>query len=210
MQVLTKKERDQLIRDHVYWAKTLATNWSRRVSLHSYEDFLSVAFEALTLAAVRFDPNNDKKASFKTYATHYINGKILHFLRDFRVIRRDRYGQIDYQIYSLNSKYYIDDWGKKIEIQDRISDTKNLDWVDDKIGLELMFQQIKPLLDDDQIFLFQKYYVEGLEIKKVAQLAGCSHQAGANRLRRLAETIRGFYHRGLLPGVFDRGDNAAV
>lgn len=70
---------EQVVRDYAPLVYKIAHNLSRR-TVDPVEDLIQVGMIGLLESHRRFDPT--QAASFKTYATHFVNGHIRHYLRD--------------------------------------------------------------------------------------------------------------------------------
>ncbi len=78
--MLTKAEREALIRDHVPYAHRLADQIRRRVlPWIPRDDLLSAAHEGLVVAAQRYDPA--RGAAFSTFAYYRIRGSVMDHAR---------------------------------------------------------------------------------------------------------------------------------
>ena len=78
-QEILKLSPEQVVRDYATLVYKIAHNLSRR-TVDPVEDLIQVGMIGLLESHKRFDPN--QAASFKTYATHFVNGHIRHYLRD--------------------------------------------------------------------------------------------------------------------------------
>lgn len=70
---------EQVVENYAPLVYKIAHNLSRR-TVDPVEDLIQVGMIGLLESHRRFDPNQN--ASFKTYATHFVNGHIRHYLRD--------------------------------------------------------------------------------------------------------------------------------
>lgn len=74
-----KQLRDKLVHIHTNLARKVAHRWGGQCS-EPYEDLFQLAMIGLTKAVERFEP--EKQNAFSSFAVPYIQGEILHFLRD--------------------------------------------------------------------------------------------------------------------------------
>lgn len=93
--MMTKEERDELVLKHLFLVKTavgtLNVAWAYG-GVIDREDLESVATVALIESSVRWDPTNEKGASFRTFAWHRLIGACLDEIRKFdRISRYQRY-----------------------------------------------------------------------------------------------------------------------
>lgn len=77
--------RDNLLRQHMDLVHRIARNYSHSAQSH-YDDLVQVGSIGLLRAIERFDP--DRRAQFRTYASHVITSEIRHYLRDHLAIVR--------------------------------------------------------------------------------------------------------------------------
>lgn len=78
-QTRSRKTRDRLIELHTNLARKVAHRWTGRCS-EPYEDLFQLALIGLCKAVDRFDVGQGN--AFSSFAVPYIQGEILHFLRD--------------------------------------------------------------------------------------------------------------------------------
>jgi len=71
--------RDATLRQNMDLVYKIARNYSQRVQNH-YDDLVQVGSIGLLNAIERYDP--ERKANFRTYASHLISSEIKHYLRD--------------------------------------------------------------------------------------------------------------------------------
>ncbi len=78
-QDILKLSPEQVVKNYAPLVYKIAHTLSRR-TVDPVEDLIQVGMIGLLESHKRFDPH--QKASFKTYATHFVNGHIRHYLRD--------------------------------------------------------------------------------------------------------------------------------
>lgn len=94
---------DQVVRDFAPLVYKIAHNLSRR-TVDPVEDLIQVGMIGLLEAQRRYDAK--QAASFKTYATHFINGHIRHYLRDKQQLLKGPRSlqELSYRVYTTTKK----------------------------------------------------------------------------------------------------------
>jgi RNA polymerase sigma factor (sigma-70 family) len=92
-----------LVEDHIVLVDKLARRFHRRLPRHiDVEDIASIGYIELVKLAKRYDPANERKASFATFAGHRIWGAFQDYVRsevgrDGQYIRQSCWQSLDYQ-----------------------------------------------------------------------------------------------------------------
>jgi DNA-directed RNA polymerase specialized sigma subunit len=91
--MLSKKEKEELILNHLYIAKKAATKFSKSPTKGSWdiEDLESVGKLALVKAANKFDPNNG--TFFPIYARPWGEGNIMRYMNEQQIIAHMNYDE---------------------------------------------------------------------------------------------------------------------
>lgn len=91
---------EQVVRDFAPLVYKIAHNLSRR-TVDPVEDLIQVGMIGLLEAQRRYDA--EQAASFKTYASHFINGHIRHYLRDKQQLLKGPRSlqELSYRVYMI-------------------------------------------------------------------------------------------------------------
>jgi len=127
---------EQVVRDFAPLVYKIAHNLSRR-TVDPVEDLIQVGMIGLLEAQRRYDAA--QAASFKTYASHFINGHIRHYLRDKQQLFKGPRSlqELSYRVY-LTTK----------ELKQRLKHEPSIDEIAQELGIE-------PKMVDD-VHVYQK------------------------------------------------------
>jgi RNA polymerase sigma factor for flagellar operon FliA len=193
--------RDALIRHHMGFARILAARaYARRYAdTVSFAEFMQLASVGLIEAVDRFSPQ-DGRASFRTYAAHWIRGAVLDGLRTLTEV----HAQIDARKQSQRDRMRsFKDEGPDKEAPARDAFNRLADMavgvalgfmlddirmyrdgdgtVEDRCGVDLEARRMRALLETSarslpskERLLIEKHYFEGLKFEEIAGLLALS------------------------------------
>lgn len=146
-----------------------------RMNMLGNEDAIQEGLMGLCVAAARYDCNRNK---FSTFATHYIRGYIMHYLKDQDIVRPFRdHGEWKY----ANVKLIGD--------EEVFTDTKEYY---ERISEECDMERIVNHLDDSDKLLYQMIK-EDMTQMEMARVLNCSQTTiviKSNRLKKRLEVYK--------------------
>lgn len=171
-----------------------------------HDELVGIATIGFTKALNSYNPNDDRKAKFSTYAVYCMKNEILHFNR--------KDSKYKYNTVLSGNPLYTDSEGGTLSIEDTLStkmseDVTVEDFILFKEDLSILMDSIRKLPEREQVIIINRYGLNGGDVltqSKIGKKLGMT-QANVSKLEwsiieKLKEDLKG--------KIYLEGDNFYV